>query len=484
MRFALAVVVTLLVAAPASAQSPSVVTFANSFPMSPFTESGATFDGECGADRIAKGGRDGGPYLYLECGLPTITFQQPQALVELFVRMPAGDTASFSACDGETCDLALQQVNSRGEWTTVVLAAAGIQRVIANPGAASTNVMELDDVSFSTTAEQPDTQIGGAAPPFTLTSSHPLGGTFLCMIDAKPATPCASPFTPVGLAPGTHTMSATAIDVYDRRDPTPATTTFTTPVAIAPPVAVADADGDGVPDASDNCPAAANASQADADADGVGDACEQLPPGNVPPVAGVTAVVKQLSGEVYVKLPSRIPFQAGGFIPLKGVASVPVGSTVDTRKGEIELDSAANGYAAKDRRAKRQSARIKAGMFVIKQKRAKKKVAKKTAIGTDIGLLSPPGAEAACAKGPAKGIVRSVSLVAKGLFRTLGGASTATAKNATFNTTDRCDGTVTEVGRGRVTIAVRGSKKRVVVRSGGAYLAKAKLFRIKKGKRP
>ncbi len=483
MRLALAVLAGLLLfAAPASAQSPapSVVTFANTFPMSPFTESGATFDGECGVDRIAKGGRDDGPHLYLECGFPTITFQQPQALVELFVRMPAGDTAFFSACGSEACDLALQQVNSTGEWTTVVLAAPGIQRVIANPGAASTNVMELDDVTFSTTADQPDTQIGGSGPPFTLTSSSPLGGSFLCVIDNTLVTPCSNPFTPPALAPGSHTLTATAIDVYDRRDRTPATTTFT----IAPPAVPADGDGDGVPDATDNCPAAANANQADADADGVGDACEQLPPGNVPPVAGVTAVVKQISGEVYVKLPSRVPFQAGGFIPLKGVAAVPVGSTVDTRKGEIELDSAANGFASKDKRAKRQSARIKAGMFVIKQQRAKKKVAKKTAIATDIGLLSPPGAEAACAKGPAKGIVRSVSMVAKGLFRALGGASTATAKNATFNTTDRCDGTITEVGKGSVALAVKGSKKPVVVRAGGAYLAKAKLFRIKKGKRP
>jgi hypothetical protein len=39
-------------------------------------------------------------------------------------------------------------------------------------------------------------------------------------------------------------------------------------------VAFADADGDGVADANDNCPSIANASQADCDHDGVGDACE------------------------------------------------------------------------------------------------------------------------------------------------------------------------------------------------------------------
>jgi hypothetical protein len=35
-----------------------------------------------------------------------------------------------------------------------------------------------------------------------------------------------------------------------------------------------DADGDGVPDATDNCPTIANTDQADADGDGVGDVCD------------------------------------------------------------------------------------------------------------------------------------------------------------------------------------------------------------------
>jgi len=38
-----------------------------------------------------------------------------------------------------------------------------------------------------------------------------------------------------------------------------------------------DTDGDGVPDASDNCPVVANPSQTDSDHDGVGDACDNCP---------------------------------------------------------------------------------------------------------------------------------------------------------------------------------------------------------------
>ena len=39
----------------------------------------------------------------------------------------------------------------------------------------------------------------------------------------------------------------------------------------------ADADGDGVPDAQDNCPSVANSNQSDSDGDSVGDACDQCP---------------------------------------------------------------------------------------------------------------------------------------------------------------------------------------------------------------
>ena len=66
------------------------------------------------------------------------------------------------------------------------------------------------------------------------------------------------------------------------------------PMVGSPPVAVcgpagADTDGDGVPDATDNCPTVANADQADADGDKVGDACDNCVNAVNPRVPGGSA---------------------------------------------------------------------------------------------------------------------------------------------------------------------------------------------------
>ncbi|MDQ8164676.1 MAG: PKD domain-containing protein [Gemmatimonadota bacterium] len=55
------------------------------------------------------------------------------------------------------------------------------------------------------------------------------------------------------------------------------------PYFIVTSVAVQDQDGDGIPDATDNCPTVANTNQADANANGVGDACESAPTVTVTP---------------------------------------------------------------------------------------------------------------------------------------------------------------------------------------------------------
>jgi len=65
---------------------------------------------------------------------------------------------------------------------------------------------------------------------------------------------------------------------------------FTVGIAGAASEVVTDADGDGVLDVNDNCPATPNPDQADADNDGLGDVCDPTPNGNnQPPVADAGA---------------------------------------------------------------------------------------------------------------------------------------------------------------------------------------------------
>ena len=305
-------------------------------------------------------------------------------------------------------------------------------------------------------------------------------------LDGQPSSACSSPLTLTGLSQGAHSLRVLAQDGYGATDiRTPARYDFTIATN-------RDGDRDGVPDASDNCPDKPNSDQADSDKDGVGNACEVLPPGDKPPTAGVTTVVRLISGDVFVKLPvatklgfdgMRAPFQETGFVPLKGVASVPVGSTVDARDGELKVETAENGYPASDRRARRSAIQARIGMFKIEQARKKKHAKKSAAIGTDIRQVSPPGAESKCASRTSKGVVRSLSMVAKGVVRAVGGAAPTTALSASFISTDRCDGSLTEVAKGKVTIAVKGQRKPVTVKAGRAYFVRQRLFTVKKDRR-
>ena len=314
--------------------------------------------------------------------------------------------------------------------------------------------------------------------------------TFSCRLDDSPSEPCTSPKSYSGLPAGQHTFTRD-------RDATGGARTIRARRRQTWTVASADRDGDGILDAADNCPDNANAGQGDADKDGVGDACEVLPSGTTPVEAGKVATVKLLAGEVFVKLPPgasasafttglRAPFQSSGFVSLKGVAAVPMGSTLDTRAGEVAVTAAVNGQRARSRRQAKREARFRAGIFAIRQARKKKKAKASKTIPPRAELISPAGAERPCAaKGPPKGVrVRSLSTTAKGVFRTVGGAATATpAKGtSTFITTDRCDGTITEVGRGRVAVIAKRTGKRTVVRSGRAYIVRARLFAARKGR--
>jgi hypothetical protein len=70
--------------------------------------------------------------------------------------------------------------------------------------------------------------------------------------------------------------------------------------------------------------------------------------------------------------------------------------------------------------------------------------------------------------------VRRLRANARGRFVTRGSNSSATVRGTIWTTTDRCDGTLTQVRRGTVVVRDFRRKRNVVVRAGKSYLARAR----------
>jgi hypothetical protein len=246
----------------------------------------------------------------------------------------------------------------------------------------------------------------------------------------------------------------------------------------APPVA--DRDGDGVPDASDNCPDDQNGDQADRDEDTVGHACDVLARGDVAPVASVRGIVRVQSGDVTILLPG-----ADDAVSLKGVASVPVGSTVDARKGSVTLTTAAD-VPPGGTRAQTQRATVALGIFKIRQSRQRLRRSRRLRLFTDLQLLTPRGAARPCqtrGTSPKGHTVRSLSTDVKGNYRTLAGASITSASGAAkWVTRDSCDGTLTRVSKGIVLVTDRRTHRTRTVPAGAEVLTRAQLFNAKQNR--
>jgi hypothetical protein len=171
------------------------------------------------------------------------------------------------------------------------------------------------------------------------------------------------------------------------------------------------------------------------------------------PVFHKTVVVRVVSGKVRVRRPG-----SNDFVELTGSAGIPLGSTVDTLSGVVELTSVPKAGGTP------QSARFYEGVFKVTQ------------VGsvTNLALTEPL---ASC-----RGGVRSAATTkkrkrhlwgdGKGSFRTNGTYSSATVRGTNWLVQDSCAGTLTRVVRGSVTVRDRVKGKTVVVGAGKSYLAK------------
>jgi hypothetical protein len=200
----------------------------------------------------------------------------------------------------------------------------------------------------------------------------------------------------------------------------------------------------------------------------------QLLPGDLPPIARVRAVVRA-TGTVKLLVDGR-------FVALRGVASVPVPTTIDATDGAVRITTAADARARTDRRHRNQRGTFAGGILRLGQSRAGGSAGTARRVVTDITLVSSPGTSSICRNATTasalKRKIRSLSATVDGRYRVIAGASTAEVTGlARWQTTDRCDGTLTDVAKGRVTLRNRRGARIAVLRAGRARLAGGKLFR-------
>ena len=179
---------------------------------------------------------------------------------------------------------------------------------------------------------------------------------------------------------------------------------------------------------------------------------------------GESVVVHPLAGSVRVKAPGARTYHALG-----AGAQLPVGTLVDTRAGRIVLQS------ARDAHGRTQAGTFWGGVFQIRQRRHGKGMTDLVLRGggfSRCGTRASVSVLAREAKGKRRVVRRLWGKDSHSRFRTHGRDSVATVRGTRWVTTDRCDGTLTRVTQGKVSVRDLHRKRSVLVSAGHAYLAR------------
>jgi hypothetical protein len=173
-----------------------------------------------------------------------------------------------------------------------------------------------------------------------------------------------------------------------------------------------------------------------------------------PPVLAKAVNASVVSGKVLVQLPGT-----NTFVQLSHDSQIPVGTIVDTTQGRVRIVEALPG-------GKTASSDFFQGIFKVAQ--AKNGLADLTLAGGNFKVCGR-GASASAAKST---VIRHLWGAGKGKFRTKGKYASAAIRGTTWDTIDRCDGTLVKVTKGSVTVRDFKARKNVVVSAGHSYLAK------------
>jgi streptogramin lyase len=188
------------------------------------------------------------------------------------------------------------------------------------------------------------------------------------------------------------------------------------------------------------------------------------------PVLGRRVILREVSGNVLVKLPGTATFRA-----LSSAADIPMGSVIDAEHGRLLL------IAARDLSGRVQTVTVWGARFRVSQRKARGGHTTLALIGgRPYGCPSSRAggstrtstvAKASAAKAGAR---RGKALWAKdnhGHFSTRGNNSVATVRGTYWGTAETCAGTLTIVRQGEVRVRPRHGRP-VLVRAGHSYLAK------------
>ena len=186
---------------------------------------------------------------------------------------------------------------------------------------------------------------------------------------------------------------------------------------------------------------------------------EPTPPPSIEPVPvrQETVVLRVNRGEVRIK-----PKGQGRFTTVEDPTSLPVGGLIDTRRGEVQLDSALTGEET-------QAGFFSGGLFRVRQ--APKGM---TSLIVKGSISCPSSTLASASKKKGKRRRKLWGRDSGGKFRTHGRDSVATVRGTHWLTIDTCRGTATRVVEGEVAVRPKRGKHRkpVILTAGERYLVR------------
>jgi hypothetical protein len=156
------------------------------------------------------------------------------------------------------------------------------------------------------------------------------------------------------------------------------------------------------------------------------------------------------------------------FIPLTEVRQIPVGSILEATAGVARITTAT---AAKN---KLQSGEFGAGIFKLLQQRKQKGLTELDIMNAHTAhqLCTTLGKRAAVAAKLSSKVLGKLNANAHGKFTTKGQYSAATVRGTVWSVTNQCDGTLTKVQRGVVSVRDFVRRKTITLFTGQSYLAR------------